>query len=144
MNFCEKCGSTSRDKDGFCGGCGAPWPQAPAVSEALRSQSEPLSPILKELSPIQSQNSPPAIAPADTRNFVMSEIQPKKVWVAVLLAVMLGPFGLLYCTITGAIVMTFASIAIWFLFGNLGYVIVPAICAVWAWRAAQESASILD
>jgi hypothetical protein len=144
MNFCKECGSTSRDKDGFCGGCGAPWPLVPADGESGRSESEPLSPILKELSPIQSQSSPLANRPADTRNFVMSDIQPKNVGIAVLLAVLLGPFGLLYCTMTGAIVMTFASIAIWLFFGNLGYLIVPAVCAFWAWRAARESASIFD
>ncbi|MGH9562350.1 MAG: hypothetical protein ACRD3S_12935, partial [Terracidiphilus sp.] len=72
------------------------------------------------------------------------EIQPKRVWVAIALALMFGPFGLPYCTMTGAIVMAVATVPLWLLFGNLSYVVVPAICAFWAWRAARQSPSILD
>lgn len=103
-----------------------------------------MSPILHELSPIQSQSSPLAIPPLDARSFVMSDTRPKKVWVAVLLAIALGPVGLLYCTMTGTIVMTIATIPIWLVFGNLAYLILSLVCGFWAWRSARESASILD
>lgn len=38
------------------------------------------------------------------------ELRPKTVWAAVLFALLFGPMGLLYCTITGTIVMTVVSI----------------------------------
>jgi hypothetical protein len=137
MNFCQRCGSSSRDKDGFCGGCSAPWPLETVTPEARQTGNKQVSPISQQLSPL-------ANLPPDARFFGLNEIRPKKVWFAVALALMLGPFGLLYCTVTGTIVMTVASIVLWFLLGKLCYVLVPLICAVWAWRAARESPSILD
>jgi hypothetical protein len=86
MNFCERCGSTSRDKDGFCGGCGAPWPfeAAPqATKQSASSQTSPLNKLASQALDIRP----------DVRFFGLNEIQPKKVWVAVPLALMFGPFG---------------------------------------------------
>jgi len=45
VTFCEQCGSSSRDHDGFCGGCGAPWPVAASASHvetagALKSPAQ--------------------------------------------------------------------------------------------------------
>jgi len=40
--------------------------------------------------------------------------------------------------------MAVASVPLWLFLGNLAYVIVPAISAFWAWRAARQSPSILD
>jgi hypothetical protein len=71
-------------------------------------------------------------------------VQPKMVWVAVLLALVLGPVGLLYCTMTGTIVMTLVSVMLALLFGRASSLIILPICAVWAWRAARESASPFD
>jgi hypothetical protein len=68
----------------------------------------------------------------------------KHVWVAVLLALLLGPLGLLYCTITGAIVMMIVSVALAFFFGQLSFLITLPICAIWAWRASREIASPFD
>jgi hypothetical protein len=137
MNFCEQCGSTTRDKDGFCGGCGAPWPLAEAEHETKQPGDSKTSPLSKVASPVLD------IRP-DVRFFSLSDVQPKKVWVAIPLAVMFGPLGLLYCTMTGAIVMALATVPLWLLLGNLSYVVIPAISAFWAWRAARQSPSILD
>jgi hypothetical protein len=142
MTFCERCGSTSRDKDGFCGGCGAPWPSETVASELKPSQGSKKS--NSQISPLSRLTLPAASISADPRFFGINEIQPKRIWVAVPLAVMFGPVGLLYCTMTGTIVMTIASIILWWVAGNLSYVLVPAICAFWAWRAARQSPSILD
>jgi hypothetical protein len=137
MNFCEQCGSTTRDKDGFCGGCGAPWPLAAAEHETKQSGSSKTSPLSKVASPALD------VRPG-VRFFSFSDVQPKKVWLAIPLAVFFGPLGLLYCTMTGAIVMALASVPLWLLLGNLSYVVIPAISAFWAWRAARQSPSILD
>jgi hypothetical protein len=130
MNFCGLCGSSSRDKDGFCGGCGAAWPLGTVAHQAKPSDSSRISPITR--------------LSRDPRFLRYTEIRPKKVWVAIPLAVIFGPFGLLYCTMTGAIVMALASVPLWLLLGNLSYVVIPAISAFWAWRAARQSPSILD
>ncbi len=52
--------------------------------------------------------------------------------------------GLLYCTTTGTIVMTIVSIPLVLLFGRASSLIILPICAIWAWKAARESASIFD
>lgn len=130
MSFCEQCGSTSRDKDGFCRGCGKPWPVPSPAGDAEHSGAKPGSPL--------------AELPAKISFIGIEEVRPKKVWAAVLLALMLGPFGLLYCSMTGAIVMTLATILLGLVLGNTGLLIVLPICAIWAWRAARESTSFLD
>ena len=66
------------------------------------------------------------------------EARPKQVWVAVLLALSLGPLGMFYCTVPGAIIMLIASIALRFWMGNLIYLVVLPVCAIWAWKAASE------
>jgi hypothetical protein len=58
------------------------------------------------------QVAPYANLPAKISSFGLVEVRPKQVWVAVLLALLLGPFGLLYCTITGTIVMLIVSVAL--------------------------------
>ena len=52
--------------------------------------------------------------------------------------------GLLYCTVTGMIVMTIASIPLMLLFGRASSLIILPACAIWAWRAARESTSLFD
>jgi len=130
MNFCEQCGSGSRDKDGFCGGCGKPWPLAKVAGEAKHAASNQVSPL---------SNLPAAISLAG-----LPEVGQKKVWAAILFALMLGPFGLLYCTTTGTIVMLIVFFIFNWLFGSASILIVFPICAIWAWRAARELSSPFD
>ena len=130
MNLCEQCGSSSRDRDGFCAGCGARWPQAKPNHAADRAGSKRVLPF--------------AELPVQTSSFGIFEAGPKKVWAAVLLALLLGPFGLLYCTITGTIVMLIVSLALQLLLGSASFLIVLPICAIWAWRAARECTSAFD
>ena len=130
MNVCDQCGSGSRDREGFCAGCGALWPQAMPNLAADRAGSKQVSPF--EALPVQ------------TNSFGLFDVGPKKVWAAVLLALLLGPLGLLYCTITGTIVMLIVSIALTFLLGNASFLIILPICAIWAWRAARECTSAFD
>lgn len=68
----------------------------------------------------------------------------KQVWVAVALALLFGPLGLLYCTITGAIVMMIVSVALALIFGQLSFLVALPICAIWAWRASREMSSPFD
>ncbi len=82
--------------------------------------------------------------PAQTNSIGLFEVGPKKVWAAVFLALLLGPFGLLYCTITGTIVMMIVSVALTLILGNASFLIILPICAIWAWRAARECTSAFD
>ena len=129
MSFCERCGSTSRDKDGFCGGCGAPWPHG-VMDVAPQNGTETASPYAK--------------LPAQITAIGLEPLRPKIVWVAVLLALALGPLGLLYCTMTGTVVMIVASIMLRLLIGNASLLIILPACAFWAWRAARESSATFD
>lgn len=129
MDFCEQCGSSSRDKDGFCGGCGAPWPVEMSTAQAEPEANKPAPPH--------------ANLPATIGSIGLPDVQPKKVWVAVLLAVLVGPFGMLYSTAIGALVMSVVSVVLWFKFGDASFLITVPICAFWAWRAARESSSTL-
>ena len=130
MNICEQCGSSSRDRSGFCAGCGTPWPLAMQNHVADRAGSKQVSPV--------------AIQPTQTFSSGFLEVGPKKVWAAVLLALLLGPFGLLYCSITGTIVMMIVSVALTLILGNASFLIIMPICAIWAWRAARECTSVFD
>ncbi len=130
MHICEQCGSGSRHRDGFCGGCGALWPLEIASSTAKHSDSKSVSPYTD--------------LPAKISSFGIPEVRPKVVSVAVLLSLLLGPIGLAYSTMTGAIVMAIGSVILPFLLGNASLFIILPACAIWAWRAARESQSVLD
>jgi hypothetical protein len=130
MNVCAQCGSGSRDKDGICAGCGTAWPLELPDQAANQSATKHASSF---------HNLPGKISSAG-----LMEVRPKLVWVAVLLALTSGPLGLLYCTVPGAIVMLFASVLLYIVFGQASTLIVLPICALWAWKAARESASIFD
>ena len=68
----------------------------------------------------------------------------KNVSLAVLLALTCGPFGLGYSTTTGMVVMLLVSIPLRLLLGNLSFLIILPVCAIWAWRASGESKSMTD
>lgn len=129
MEFCAQCGSSSRDNDGFCRGCGALWPSEPPAAEANTAASRPVPP---HASPFTK------IGPID-----LPDVRPKKVWVAVLLGLFVGPLGLLYSTTAGTLVMLFVSMVLWIRFGSVSLLIVQPVCALWAWKAARDSSSSL-
>lgn len=74
----------------------------------------------------------------------MLDVRPKIVWVAVLLALVLGPFGLFYSTVLGAIAMIIVSVGLQFWWGDTSILLVLPICAIWAWRATRGYASAFD
>jgi hypothetical protein len=130
MNVCEQCGSSSRDKSGICAGCGAEWPLAMPDHAASSDTSKQAAPYAKLSAKIGSSG--------------LVEVRPKQVWATVLFALLFGPIGLLYCTTKGMIVMTIVSVVLMLLLGQASVLISLPICAIWAWRAARESASLFD
>jgi|HubBroStandDraft_1064217.scaffolds.fasta_scaffold74821_2 hypothetical protein len=141
MTYCEQCGSTSFDEQGFCQGCGARLPgYAPA-----------LAPVQAQPVPAVHPGKAPGIvlpeAPKQTTIFsgLWGFVQPdvKNVWVAVVLALIFGPFGMTYSTYLGALVMFAVSFFAWFFIKNLVILsLLPVICAVWAGLAARSANSI--
>jgi hypothetical protein len=133
MHYCENCGSTSQDNAGFCRGCGAHLPRI-APSESLGGQTaKPTANVANER--LRSFASTPLAQP-----------QVKNVWVAVLLALLLGPVGMMYSTIVGTLVMTAATVFALFLPNKIVVWIVfcflPVVCAVWAGLAARSANSM--
>jgi hypothetical protein len=130
LDFCEKCGSTSRDEQGFCRGCGAHITGREAASSS--SSSAVTQPV-----PPQAQSK------ATIGSIPLAQAEVKNVWVAVLLALLLGPLGMLYCTVPGALVMFAVSVFATLFFGKIVVLLLlQVICAVWAGLAARSANSI--
>lgn len=131
MDTCEHCGSNARNQYGFCEECGARWRLSAEPSHATAvASSHSASPLAK--------------LPAALNSIDLVEVRPKQVWLAVLLALSLGPVGLYYSTLPGMILMLIVSIALQLWLGDSSFLIILPICAVWAWRAARESSSVFD
>ena len=130
LDFCEECGSTSRDEQGFCRGCGARL----QGDEALSSSSA---------STTTHAVRPQTESKATIGSIPLAEAQVKNVWVAVMLALFLGPLGMIYCTVPGALVMFAASVFALLLPGKIvTFLLITLICAVWAGLAARSANSI--
>jgi len=134
MEFCEQCGSTSRDERGFCRGCGA----HPSSNEAAESSNSPSS-----AATVTHAVPPQTESKATIGSIPLAEAQVKNVWVAVLLALFLGPLGMVYCTVPGALVMFAVSVIALLLPGKIGtFLLITLACAVWAGLAARSAHSI--
>ena len=83
------------------------------------------------------QAAPSATAPQAGPQVIIAK-SPKSVGIAVLLALFLGPLGMLYSTIKGAIIMFFVCLIGGFITLGLGLVILLPICAVWAYMATNS------
>jgi hypothetical protein len=136
MTYCESCGSTSFDELGFCRGCGARLPgYAPTQTAPAAQHKSAYETYLPNRPALDSTKRPWTIwgfAQPDVRN----------VWVAVLLALFLGPFGLTYATYLGAFVMLLVSAAATFYCGRTVNLLIFPACAIWAYIAARRANSI--
>jgi hypothetical protein len=62
----------------------------------------------------------------------------KNVWVAGLLALFLGPAGMIYSTPLGTLVMSMVSVPVW-IFGGLWLGLLDwAVCILWSVMAARD------
>jgi len=125
MPFCDQCGSTSKDNEGFCKGCGArlaiPAPSTPQENTGSLNPSQPTPRPTTLLSSID-----------------LVPLRSKSVWIAIFRTALFGPIGMLYSTVTGALVMAVASaVALIFASGRWLWV-TWAVCIVWAALAARE------
>ena len=125
MVFCSQCGSSSRDMEGACRACGAPMASAESATPV---------PAADETLPKTSTRK---TAVAFSSGFDSDRLRPKNVWVAALLALVLGPPGMIYSTPLGALVMSVVSIPVWFFGGLLLALAVWCVCIFWAVMAAR-------
>jgi hypothetical protein len=75
-------------------------------------------------------------APASARVIVLG--QPKSIAIAVLAALFLGPLGMLYATVGGAIIMFIVNVLVIGLSAGAGLVITLPLGAMWAAAAASQ------
>jgi hypothetical protein len=126
MAFCDRCGSSSRDSEGFCRGCGAQisLEEAAAPTESVGVQKQ------------TSSSQKPA---AHISFFTLVQPASKSVWVAGLLTLFFGPMGMLYSTRAGCYVMTVVSIALSLsVRGWIVWLIFWPLCIFWAIMAARD------
>ncbi|ARM31292.1 hypothetical protein [Prosthecochloris sp. HL-130-GSB] len=62
----------------------------------------------------------------------------KSVGIGLLLTILFGPLGMLYCTIPGAIIMMILFAVIGFLTAGIGLIILWPVCIVWTVLAIQN------
>jgi hypothetical protein len=62
---------------------------------------------------------------------------PKSLRLAILLATLFGPFGLFYATVSGAMIMLIAAIALAMFTFGIGVFLVWPVSVVWAVRAVS-------
>lgn len=130
MTYCDQCGSASIGLDGFCGGCGAHYTNAQLGS--MNQASEPKSAkaqTAKNVDPLSEVQFP---------HMQLAQPGEKNIWIAILLTTFLGPFGLLYCTLSGFIVMLIVSVGLRFFFGFYSSILAWPFCVLWAWYAVKR------
>jgi hypothetical protein len=88
------------------------------------------------------KTSPPPVTPKSvavfSSGFDSDRLLRKNVWVAALLALFLGPPGMVYSTPLGTLVMSVVAIPVWFYGGPLLLSAVWCVCIFWAVMAARD------
>ena len=101
--FCSNCGEQLLESGGFCGKCKA----KPENIVETTTNNQPV-------------------------NVTVIQSSDKSVAVALLLSVFLGPLGMLYSTIVGAIIMFVITIVVGFLTFGFGLLLTHPICVIWS------------
>jgi hypothetical protein len=65
--------------------------------------------------------------------------QQKSVGTSLILAIIFGPLGLFYASITGGIIMLIISLIVGFITFGFGLIFTNIICAIWAVVAVNNS-----
>lgn len=81
---------------------------------------------------------PPATASPSQQPQRIVVVPTKSVGLAILLAVIFGPLGLLYSTVVGAIVMFIVNIVVALVTVGFGLILTWPICGVWAAVAVKS------
>ncbi len=106
----------------------SPEQSAPQAQQPTMQQSIP--PVQNIYITQQVQQQAPSVVVA---------VAPKSMVLAIVLAAFFGPLGMLYSTVTGAVVMFLASIVVAAVTFGVGLIATWPICIVWAAVAASQA-----
>lgn len=120
LSTCRECGSRVSTEAVSCPHCGAPRPASGRPEEAPRAAS-----------PVAVSHPELRDAPGRGSNIVIA-LSPKSVGLAILLAFLFGPLGMLYSTVVGATVMFLATLLVGFVTLGFGLLVTWPICVIWA------------
>ena len=73
-----------------------------------------------------------------TQNQTIIVANQKSTTTAAVLGFFFGPLGMLYSTISGAIIMFIISAIVGFLTVGIGLIVTIPICSIWAYLAAKK------
>ncbi|MEP7162119.1 MAG: hypothetical protein ABI746_13630 [Dermatophilaceae bacterium] len=117
-------------------------PSAHGASPATQSSSAPV-PLgdPRQQAPYHQAPYPPGPYPQQQVNVATTVIvagAPKSVGIALLLTFFFGPLGMLYSTVTGAVVMVLVNLLVGLLTYGFGLFLTWPICMIWAATAASS------
>jgi zinc-ribbon domain len=156
--FCASCGASVSDDHAFCSSCGRPTQKPLATPESQdrietieahpvsAGQTQHDTPPTTQYQPMPAPP-PPAQQSGGSPVYVTQQVQvaspvliraPKSVGLAVLLAILFGPFGLFYASVLGGIVMLIGGIIAVAVTYGIAAPFVWITCAVWAGIAASN------
>lgn len=127
---CPECASECPDNSPFCAQCGCNL-----RPDAVQSRSAPPPPVPSQ---VASPFVPPSPVPLMPLTSVVITVPTKSVGVAILLAILFGPLGMLYSTVGGAIIMIITSVVVMLFTFGFGVFITWPICVIWAAVAASN------
>ena len=155
-NICIKCGAELEPESLFCSVCGAKQESpkdeeqsasVPVVaSTASANVQQPLeAPLQQPQTPPQQPHIPPQMQAQPQAQMVVVQT-PKNMILALLLAALFGPLGLLYATIPGGLIMlcVFIVLLVILTIFTLGlgfflpFFIVSPTCVLWAYMATEK------
>ena len=70
--------------------------------------------------------------PEQSQTVIINNASKKSVGLALLLALFFGPLGLLYASVTGALIMFLICIPVAFFTVGIGLIFTNIICVIWA------------
>lgn len=156
--FCTSCGASVSDDHAFCSACGRPItkPLAPAEQDGIFIEAHRVLPVSKYNESPEARHeqvSPPKATSTPVQQLVAAPIyvtqqvqvaspvatRPlKSVGVAVLLALLFGPFGLFYASALGGILMLIGGIVATVATSGIAAPLVWIVCPIWAGIAASN------
>jgi hypothetical protein len=122
MPFCTQCGISNADGARFCGRCGA----------SVAAGAIPAQPVSYTVQP-----APPPFVQVVPAGYLVPR-PPKSVGAAILLAILFGPLGMLYSTVSGALIMLVVSLILGIATAGISVLITWPICIIWGAVAAQS------
>jgi hypothetical protein len=133
MKICAECGYQPPNPNArFCGKCGRKLATAPDIRTPQLESNDPY--------PAASR---PNMQHAPIQQIIINQpsAYPKNVGLAIALSLLFGPIGMLYSTISGAIIMFILGLLclpLTIMTFGLFWIVIDLICVIWAGVAAKH------